>query len=314
MANTHNLFQKFHDDIQILNSKKDKLKLSKEANRNRIRKFFKNHDSKLTPKFYIQGSYKMGSAVRTKDDTCDLDDGVYFENVPDEITCTQLQKWVLEAVTGYTDTKPQHRKKCITVIYLKDGIEDYNIDLPVYKIDGNDKLLAIKDAEWESSDPKEFNNWFKSKKKTYPQLIRFVRYLKIWCDWKRNKMPSGLAMSILASNAIENIVIDTKRDDKALRDILKDIQKTLKLKFTCVVPAEPFDDLFANYDDTRKNNFLDNLQKIIDDADAAIQEKNEKTSSQFWKKHLGDRFPEGEDKDDYSGIIGTASTSKPWQE
>ena len=35
-----------------------------------------------------------------------------------------------------------------------------------------------------------------------------------------------------------------------------------------------------------------------DDAKKAIDEKNKLTASRLWKKHLGDRFPEGEDEDE----------------
>ncbi|RZL53346.1 MAG: hypothetical protein EOO93_21055, partial [Pedobacter sp.] len=78
MSNTSKLFTQFQNEISLSSGKKSRMTTSKNALRERIRKFFKEHHSEYIPKFFIQGSYKMGSAIRTKDDVCDLDDGIYF--------------------------------------------------------------------------------------------------------------------------------------------------------------------------------------------------------------------------------------------
>ncbi len=313
MSNCHNLFQTFHQDISLTKGKKDKMKTSKTELRSRIRKYFKENHPEYVPKFYIQGSYKMKSGIRTKDDICDLDDGVYFFREPD-VTATTLQTWVKDAVDGYTDTSPEHRKKCIRNIFKN----DYEIDLPVYyKIDGKEYQLAIKNTGWDNSDPKAMVDWFTKKKDSKGQLVKNVKYLKAWCDNLRDKMPSGLAMTIHASNAKDNIVYND-RDDITLTDTLKEMKKTLESKFKCVVPAVPNDDLFENYDESRKNRFLDALNEFISDADKALRETNELKASKLWKKHLGDRFPDGEDKNEdqkaFAGIIIGAKLSNPWME
>ncbi|WP_341835016.1 cyclic GMP-AMP synthase DncV-like nucleotidyltransferase [Chitinophaga pollutisoli] len=314
MANCDHLFSKYNDEIRIGSKKNGRMMDSKNALRKRIRKWFKDNHPEYEPKFFIQGSYKMKTGIRTKDDICDLDDGVYFFRKPD-VTGTTLQGWIWDAVNGYTDTDPEHRKKCIRSIFAG----DYEIDHPVYyKIDGAPYRIAVKDAEFEDSDPKEMVDWFNKKKDKEGRLIAQVMNLKGWCDHKRNKMPSGLAMTILASNAKSKIVLN-ERADITLRDILKEIKKALDNKFECIVPAVPGDDLFASYDQTRKNNFMDALSDFISDADKALQEDNELTASKLWRKHLGDRFPLGEDKQQNqsqtrvnSAIITGAATSNPW--
>lgn len=71
--------------------------------------------------------------------------------------------------------------------------------------------------------------------------------------------------------------------------------------------------LFEN----RKNNFLKALNDFIDDAEKALKEENELKASKLWRKHLGERFPEGKDESQSSSsraaaaAIG-ASTSFPW--
>ena len=175
MANTHNLFGEFNKTISLIPSKKDKMKSSKDGLRERIRKYFKEKHSDYEPKFYIQGSYKMGTVIRTKDDICDLDDGVYFFRVPD-ITATTLQTWIKNAVGGYTEIPPEHRQKCIRNIFT----DDYEIDIPVYyKIDNQEYQLAVKNNGWEDSDPKAMVDWFNDNKDEKGILVRIVLLYQI---------------------------------------------------------------------------------------------------------------------------------------
>lgn len=312
MANCHNLFLDYQDEISIGKSKKDRMISSKESLRKRIRKWFKENKPSYEPKFFIQGSHKMNTGIRTKEDICDLDDGIYFFRTPD-VYATTLQGWVWDAVNGYTSTTPEHRKKCIRSIFAG----DYEIDHPIYhKSEGQDYKIAVKNNGFEDSDPKEMVEWFNKKKDKDGKLVAQVMYLKGWCDELRNKMPSGLAMTILASNAKDQIVLNS-RADITLRDILKEIKKELDIEFKCLVPAVPNDDLFANYDDTRKNNFLNALDEFIADADKALKEENQLAASRLWKKHLGNRFPDGKDEKETNSrlaasVASGASTSNPW--
>ncbi len=313
MANCHELFQQYHSKICIGGKKKERMINSKSGLRDRIRKWFKDNHPDYVPKFYIQGSHKMKNGIRTGEDICDLDDGIYFFREPD-VTATTLQGWVWEAVNGYTDTTPEHRKKCIRSIFAC----DYEVDHPVYyKIDGQCYKIAIKNTGFENSDPKAMVDWFNKKKDKDGKLVRHTMYLKGWCDNHDRKMPPGLAMTILASNAKEKIVLND-RDDITIRDILKEIKKALDIKFECIVPAAPNDDLFANYDEERKNNFLAALQEFIEDAEKALKEENQLKACKLWQNHLGSRFPDGEDKKEqtdskiYTTVATGASTSKPW--
>jgi hypothetical protein len=291
MANCNKLFLDYDRNLNIPKKKKDKLKDSKEVLRERIRKHFKDNHPEYKPEFYIQGSYKMGTTILTKDNECDLDDGVYFLREAD-ITATTLQKWVKDALDGATSTPVQHRSKCLRVIYQG----DYHIDFPVYKFpkDADDPSIAIKNDGFEASDPKEVVLWYKSEKAKSEQLNRLVKYLKGWGDHKRNKMPSGLAMTILAAENIQT----NERDDIALKDTLVKIEEILDDNFECIVPATPGDDLFESYENSRKNNFLNNLGDFIKDAKSALDnEPNQLKASKLWKKHLGQHFPLGEDED-----------------
>ena len=293
MANCNSLFSIYIEEISISRYKIEKMQKSKEALRKRIKKYFDENHPNYLPKFFIQGSYKMKNGIRTHEDICDLDDGIYFFRQPD-VNSTTLQSWVRKAVEGFTGSLPEHRKKCIRSTF----VNDYEIDHPVYyKIEGQEYKLAVKNNDWENSDPKAMIDWFNGKKDKNGQLVRITKYLKSWCDNKKNRMPNGLCMTILASNVKERIVY-SDRDDITLTDTLKEIKKLLDLKFSCIVPVTPKDDLFEDYDSVRKNNFLSSLKEFIDDANSALKEHNELKASKLWRRHLGDKFPFGEDKEE----------------
>lgn len=307
MANLDYLFKEFNSDLFITDSKKKKMMSSKNHLREKIRCYFeKNHDG-YTPKFFIQGSYKLNTLIRTKDDTCDLDDGVYFYSNPDNVTGTTLQKWVKESVDGITDATPTHKRKCIRVDY-RDG---YNIDLPVMVFNDNKDAhpnLAVKNGDFQFDDPKEFVDYFKNKKTD--QMVRIIKYLKAWCDHKRENMPSGLSMTVLSLKHFQN----NQRDDIALKYVLIEIEKDLKRSFKCIMPTTPHDDLFDGYSETKRNNFMNNLSAFIDDAKKAIEEPNHNKASKLWRKHLGERFPLGDDINDNNSNVfnNTIGKSKPY--
>lgn len=292
MANCQKLFDEFLGKLDIVDSKTTSMRTSKDNLIEKIEKYFQNNHSDYTPEFYIQGSYKMCTSIRTKDDECDLDLGVYIKPKPD-VTAATLQQWVFDAVSGTTAATPSKKNKCIRVQYSA----GYHIDLPVYRKDktGNEiPELAIKSTGFEKSDARGMVDWFNGKKKDNPQLVKLIKYLKAWADNIRESMPPGLAWTILA---VDNQKKKDGRDDIALRDTLKEILSTLEDDFVCEVPAEPYDDMFSDYTDEKKKKIKEYLQKFIDDATNAINEPNEKKASKIWQKYLGSRFPEGEDKE-----------------
>lgn len=293
MSNCNNLFQTFNGNLNITSSKRDKLMISRDNLREMIREYFRENHPEYMPKFRGQGSYSLGTMIRTKEDTCDLDNGIYFFPQP-KVTATTLQNWVFDAVEHATSEKPQHRSKCIRVIYKG----DYHIDLPVYykeseTNDAENPHIAIKDKGWAKSDPREFKLWFKTQRDEEGQLVRVVRYLKAWCDKCNKKMPNGLTMTVLACRNIKN----NERDDICLRDTLMSIMNSMAADWSCVMPTTPQDDLLENYSGD-KEYFLESIRLFIEDATIAIEvESNQLVASRLWKRHLGDYFPNGQDRD-----------------
>lgn len=316
MAKCNTLFTNFNNEIKD-NPKKEALIKSKNNIRDKIKSYFKKEHPNYIPDFWIQGSYKMGTLIRYKDDTCDLDYGVYFKSNPDNVSAKTLQTWVKNAVINITKDII-HKEKCITINYKG----DYNIDLPIYLFDKENEdhpYLAIKENGFSQDDPKEMVDAFNNKKDSKNQLLRIVRYLKAWCDNKSpengTKMPSGLAMTILAMNNFQS----NDNDDVALKYTLINIKNSLGspsgLMFTCIVPATPHDNIFKDYSLTKKTYFDDNLSRFIDDARKAVDEKNQLIASELWRKHLGNRFPKGDDRDEeyeIKDIKDIATKSSPY--
>ncbi|MEP0546610.1 MAG: cyclic GMP-AMP synthase DncV-like nucleotidyltransferase [Rhodothermales bacterium] len=273
-------FQK--DKLQITATKESALIKSREDLRTRIRNKFVDNHSGYEPKFFIQGSYKNETLIRTKEDTCDLDDGVYFLREC-KVSSSTLQRWVHEAVDGHTSTPAEHKEKCVRVIFAG----DYHIDFPVYRKPSDaPPELATKSGGWQPDDPREFVEWFSKQCDSGGQLRRIVRYMKAWADSRAFPMPSGLALSILAAR---NQVLND-REDVALLNTLLSVRAALTQTFTCPVPALPYDDLFGGYDADQKAGLLDTLDHFIRDASAAVKEDDEENSGALWFAHLGPRF------------------------
>lgn len=314
MANCHSLFQEFNGELDILASKRVKMMTSRKNLREKIKAHFAENHKGYTPSFFIQGSFKLGTCIRTKDDHCDLDDGVYFKSNPDGVTGATLQGWVMDAVNGTTDASPVHKNKCIRV----DFQAGYNIDLPVMlfdkDVDAHPKL-AVRDGDFRDDDPKEFvehcTKHGVGKNDLQNQIHRMVRYLKAWCDNVRDSMPSGVSMTVMTMNHYQS----NERDDIALKFLLIEMENLLKLYFHCFMPTTPKDDLFGVYSEAKKKKILDRLHTFVEDAKAAVDEPNQLKASKLWRKHLGDRFPLGVDKDEDNAakaytirsVIGTST-------
>ena len=247
----------------------------------------------------------------------DVDDGIYFEgdkSVVARNTPTTYHSWVYDAVKGHTDTEPIDKNTCIRTLF-SDG---HNIDQPIYYKKGDIPELAHKKDGWIESDPKAFIEWFNEKAEKEPQLRRLVRYGKGWRDNREFKnesspMPSGLVISILFT---ENAVSRKDREDISLKETLISMQSTLNYEFACYRPTTPKgENLLKNY--SHKDYFMKCLSDFIDDAKKALPEKNFRKATELWRKHLSERFPLGEDKDDSNnssaGLISMIpSATKPY--
>jgi len=331
MAVLHKEYINYNKEIKLTQARKDSLKKSRKELRKKIRNWFKdNKSSELQPKFKGQGSFDMNTGINPipfydsngkKLLKYDLDDGVYFieiENEDNKKSIPTWHDWVYDSVNNHTGEDSIRKTTCVRVVFA-DG---HHIDLPIYYKNNCTIELAHKSKDWLESDPKEFVEWFNSQKTK--QLERVVRYLKAWKNFREDKnsnlkLPSGFELTILVTN---NYVSDDN-DDRSFRETMRAINKTLNKSngFKCIRPTTPInEDVFSDYSETKKNNFLNTLSSLLKDLDKAEDEKNFKKASELLRNNqFGTRFPLGEDKDEETKsnelgkAIGLASVSpKPY--
>lgn len=283
MADSDSLFKAYNDIIKLAPSYRANLRRSRDSLRDKVREKFasKGYDVK----FHRQGSFAMNTIIKPYDDDYDVDDGIYMllEAEPEEAIST-LHTWVVEAARNHTDQEPIDRGPCVRVLF-KGG---YHMDLVVYYKQQNAvPKLAHKSKGWIVSDPKQFADWFDREADAQGQLKRLVRYFKAWKDNLRGEMPSGLILTILAT---QNRVLN-ERDDVAFLETMKAIRARLSMAFVCYRPTVPHEDLFAGYSQPRRDYFLARLNNFIQSGEEALAADTPKAACLKWKKHFGPRFP-----------------------
>lgn len=345
MANLNHVFHEYNKAIRLPEAKRNELLIVRDSLRKRISNGYRVLSERFTHQhqmeFQSQGSFVMDTIIRPLHDDYDLDDGLYFIGSLDRETRptpAEFHKWVCQALgTSHDDIqKVVDKNACVRVQY-KVG---FHIDIPIYYADNVESPdLADKAKGWILSHPIEFIVWFEKiiasgfqkqfllDSKMYSQferwttdirqadhqLRRIVRYLKAWADLRREDMPCGIIMTILAANNYYS----HDRDDIALKETLVNIQATLQKEFKCERPTTPAgEDLFVGY--KNKDAFMKYLGYFIDNAKRALEEPNEKDSCAYWQRSLGDRFPcqivkdKVQVNDVTEALAGGTLGKKPW--
>lgn len=296
MANLNRLFLEFNSNITLNSTKKENLKIGREALRKKVKDKF-SEKNRNKPKFCGQGSYMMKTTVNPINGEYDLDDGIYIQGYSDKEknewpVPSTVHAWIKDAVDGHTTTPPVDKNTCVRVIY----VNDYHIDLPVYIVKDEVAYLAHKKDGWVVSDPKAFTDWFIGKVTSEgEQLRRLVKYLKAWKEYKKVDL-KGISITILVG---ENYCSYEKRDDLALLGTLSNILEVLDEDYKCVKPVEPNENLFDGHSEIKKDEIIKALTKLRDKLQEAVNKDDEKEGSNIMIKYFGSRFP-----------LGTSSTTE----
>lgn len=327
MADLHEEFGIFHDQIALTTGKKDSLRKSRNAIRERIRKYFREKLEVKVPGFHGQGSFAMITTVNPLDGEFDIDDGVYLQHLSEVDdsewpTPETVHRWLVEATDGHTNEKPIDKRTCVRVRYAG----QYHVDLPSYAILNGEYMLAEKGEKgWNHSDPKALTEWFNDHvQNNGEQLRRIVRYLKAWADHqskKRGKMPNGLILTVLATRNF----FPHERDDRALADTAAAISVDVNPVFCVFNPVDNTEELTSRLSDTQKARFQDAISDLASDGTNAINCISRKQASEIWQKQFGDRFPlvaedddtdENQQKKKDATLLSTAYLArnpvKPW--
>lgn len=295
MAECHELFIKFNEEIKLSAQKKEILRKSRNAIRKDIKEYFKEILDVSSPKFWGQGSYMMNTIITPIEGEYDIDDGVYLTHLSnkeetDWPSATTVHNWIANAVKDKTSTPAKDKNTCVRVIYKG----DYHIDLPIYiKADNADcPKLAHKNKGWIDSDPKKLTNWFDEQvDEKGVQLKQIVRYFKAWKDFKSTdgKFPSGMIFTILVS---EHFVDSYESvEDAAFIATAQAIYEELSENFSLKRPVYPYEELLDEWSEESIAGFLEKLSSLITNGQKALEAEGEEEASKIWIKIFGDRFP-----------------------
>lgn len=289
-SDCNDVFLRFNDTISISQEKKANLISAHNAIRDKLTTYFSNYPQIPSIQFFIQGSYKMDTMVENMNQFSDVDLGVYFQGQPD-IEISTLQWHIKQALTGHTSKGIEVKKMCIRLNYVR----DFHIDLPIYYKNYSGKIyFGTKADGWQKSDPKDFIKWFQDKTKGKPQLLRVIRYLKAWSDYRKHesnkKYPSGLVLTLWV---IEYYNEDS-RDDVAFvytcDKILQYLDKNYQSDWEALMPVAPFDNTLDRLTGNQKDYFYNDFKKMIEDAAEALGESSLSAAKYKWKQIFGYRF------------------------
>jgi hypothetical protein len=165
-------------------------------------------------------------------------------------------------------------------------------------------------------------DWFRDRVKNQgEQLRRIVRYLKAWADFQSGRLgvlPSGLILTVLASNYYSPDQIDDIAFSNTIRAISNDASFAL-----CVYnPVDAEEELTARLTETQKTRFQNAISDAADAAAEAIKVNDRHEASKIWRKQFGDRFPAIEKEKDadqekatvtkLATVYAAKNPSKPW--
>jgi hypothetical protein len=297
MADCHDLFCKFKENIRLSHSKRESLRTSRTANRDRVKDHFRDVLKKAIPKFYGQGSYNMHTIVNPLNDDYDIDDGIYLQDFGTDQSkwpsCETVHGWIIDATKGYTKSPPESRANCVRVPYV-----GYHVDLPCYAMNDVDMpLLFRKGKDPVESSPREFSKWFNDKvNASGDQLRNDVRYLKAWRDHQGGDalLATGLGLTILASNYF----IADERDDVSFLKTVTFIHSYMNAGGSITKPVTPYENLDGGWTAKQRENYIKKLKTLMDRGNDALEEESRAVASGIWRQIFGDRFPIVDEEDE----------------
>lgn len=245
--NCHSEMTGFHrDNVTLSNKQQGEMRTRRDAGRTRLENGL-NEARKPQPKeVQSQGSYQMRTMVQDDDNDYDIDDGVYFasDDLRDDAGVALMplaaRQRVCDALVWDGRLKHEATVKCNCV--RQAYAAGYHIDIPVYRIvtskdEHNEPVEYYElasDDEWVRSDARAVTRWFNglvgelnAGESDGSQMRRITKLTKKFArraGWK-SKTTSGICITKLV---VDHFQFSADRDDKALRETWKAIDKKLQ--------------------------------------------------------------------------------------
>ena len=294
----HSEMTNFHrDNVTLSNKQQSEMRTRRDAGRTRLENGL-NEAKKPQPKeVRSQGSYQMRTMVQDDDNDYDIDDGAYFasDDLKDDagvaLTPKAARQRVCDALAwdGRLKQEATVKRNCVRQVYAA----GYHIDIPVYRIvitrDKNDDPvehyeLASGD-EWTRSDARAVTRWFNglvgelnAGESDGSQMRRITKLSKKFArrvGWK-NKTTSGISITKLV---VDHFQFSADRDDKALRETWKAIDK--KLQKSVEIDHPVLANKLAQVGDEAVTFFRDRLSgalktlEVLDESDCSRKQARE---------------------------------------
>lgn len=317
-------FENFNDEIKI-DSESEILREKRDMFKSDFKKYFPSECEEIglevnqsDIEFVAQGSFKLGTTIKSLDRTTDLDLGVI---VPIDINefdrPIEVKRAAKKSIEIEKIRVPIIKEPCITVQYVKSDEEWLHLDFPIYgKFGGRLYLSRGKEGsggQWESADPHGLNDYILEKLNGNSQLRRIIRYVKQWkqvaysANDATDKQPPSIGLTLMVVDSFSY----AESDLEVLRNVLKSIKdkfivetdlngKVTKANITQCLPVTPYTDVFAKFESfpTRGITFYNKISLAVSNLDNALTCDNEHDAATYVAKLLGENFeiPEKEVK------------------
>ena len=294
----HSEMTGFHrDNVTLSNKQQGEMRTRRDAGRTRLENGL-NEAKKAQPKqVRSQGSYQMRTMVQDDGNDYDIDDGAYFasDDLKDgagvALTPMAARQRVCDALVwdGRLKQEATVKRNCVRQVYAA----GYHIDIPVYRIvtTKNDNDQPVEQYElasgddWTRSDARAVTRWFNvlvgelnAGESDGSQMRRITKLTKKFArrvGWK-NKTTSGICITKLV---VDNFQYSEDRDDKALRETWKAIDK--KLQKSTEIDHPVLDTKLAPVGDDAVTFFRDCLSnalktlEVLDNSDCTRKQARE---------------------------------------
>jgi len=224
----------WNEEVKLLQKDVNTLTGHRDSNMKKLKKRLKDNDFPLYKEEINQGSYSMKTIIQHPKNDYDIDVGIVFKEEDlkskDKNNPLKIRQYITELMGDERfNTQPDCKKNCVR-IYYNDG---YHIDIPIYKEcinSSNELILKLASSDWEESDAKSINKWFKEEKKVKDELKKLVQLMKKWArSRKKWNLPSGLILTILID---EKYTSKDRLDEKfywTLKSLYKRLEKDKKV-------------------------------------------------------------------------------------
>lgn len=238
----------------------------------------------------LHGSFKLDTIVNPFDANVSYDIDMGVELISDGLTYlpSTYMKHVFEKLEKAFDNV-EHRPYCIRANYaVDDSAPAFHIDVSLYKVESGMKYIAAKVGEWHESDPLAFASWFKEESEIKPHLTAIIRLLKWWAQSYWTEMPSGLVLSIWATN---NYIHDD-RLDVCMQQTVSRITDQLNISIECLRPTAPKGiDILEKASLSFKTLIRNRFEKLETDIQNAIDEADLERTINKWNTIFDNQIP-----------------------